>query len=123
MPRIASRREATRWWCFAYHARFGRCCPRCQFERVVGGKGWLDATKTVQKCAITAAAGMTPIDRMPWKTRYADQERLTEPNWSCHNQKDNSPGDVAYSVSGKKLNLQRMRGWYFDPRLGCRVKE
>jgi len=62
---------------------------------------------------------------MPWKKRYIEQEKLSDPN---RVDKDDSraPGDAAYttySATGKKLNQNRSsEGWYFDPRLGRMVK-
>jgi len=138
MPLAASRREAAVLWCTAYHERFSRCGPRCAFVRGSGPEGAAAAVRAIRGCVAAAELGLTPVDRLPWKARYADQERFAAPGW-LHGPGSEAaaaaaPGDAAYGVSGKRARYEhldgRLRygsnalsGWYFDPRLGRMVRE
>jgi len=127
MPCEAARQESQLWWCTSYHERFGRCSPRCCFERIVGAHGRIGAAKEVATCRSRAAEGLTNADKVPWKTRYIEQERLSDPDLKLLESYANSaatPGDTAYTVSGKKVTYgNSLSGMYFDPRLGRMVRE
>jgi len=129
---LASQQEAQGWWCTAYHQRFGRCGPRCAFKRVNGAAGAMAATKAVASCVVTAALGLTPIERQPWKSRFVQQERCSS-SWY-----DDTRGPTqdsgAYGLSGHRISYGHMDGrllygqnalggMYFDPRLGRMIRE
>lgn len=136
----AMKQKAQVWWCTAYHERFGRCCGRCTFERGQPSS-WKANGEIVTSCLAAAAQGLTPMDRLPWKTRFAEQEmrwkRLHRVHWQSKADEEESgaaPGDVAYGASGKKVNYQNLdgrlrygnkaqNGMYFDPRLGHMVRD
>ncbi|CAE8613053.1 unnamed protein product [Polarella glacialis] len=138
-PGTAAREKAHLWWCSVYHRRFGRCGPRCSFSFVSGAEGCAAAAQAVAICVATAILGQTPLDRLSWKARYQDQEVLTKPDWNFGADSNGgtptaAPGDAAYSCSGKKATWMTMdgrlrygsdaiTGSFFDPRLGCMVRE
>uniref|UniRef100_A0A7S4QB95 Uncharacterized protein n=1 Tax=Alexandrium monilatum TaxID=311494 RepID=A0A7S4QB95_9DINO len=132
MPQAAAQRESKLLWCTAYHERFSRCGPRCTFVR---GSGAVASAKAIAGCVEAADLGLTPVDRMPWKARFAEQERFNTPSWREEAPADAvTPGDAAYGVSGKKVRhshldgrlrygANALSGWYYDPRLGRMVRE
>jgi len=133
--RAVSLGEKQRWWCRAYHERFGRCGPRCSFERVKGPEGSAAASRAMLLCLAVGTTGRTQVDKKLWKTRYMDQERLIDPVQLLETPGASAaPGDAAYGVSGRRArhaNLDgRLRyghnahvGMYFDPRLGHMVRD
>mmetsp|Transcript_13088 Transcript_13088/g.24088 ORF Transcript_13088/g.24088 Transcript_13088/m.24088 type:complete len:299 (-) Transcript_13088:134-1030(-) len=123
-PATASDRQACAWWCTSYHHRFGRCGPRCGFERIAGAEGAVMASRAVAACADAAAQGVSPADKVPWKARYVAQERLSDPRLLPEYTATLEPGDVFYGVSGKKVSYNSpLKGMFFDPRLGRMVRE
>eukprot|EP00440_Ansanella_granifera_P014998 gb/GFBE01016302.1/.p1 GENE.gb/GFBE01016302.1/~~gb/GFBE01016302.1/.p1 ORF type:complete len:324 (+),score=63.67 gb/GFBE01016302.1/:1-972(+) len=134
-PAAAVREKASLWWSVAYHERFGRCGPRCAFERALVAEGSQAAVKAVADCVVASALGLTQMERMPWKARYQELEKLTKDNlWGECPPSPSSPGDAAYSVSGKKVSHgnsdgrlrygdNALSGVFFDPRLGHMVRE
>ena len=103
-PWIAAQKQASLWWCTAYHERFGRCGPRCPFERLVGAEGSLVWRQCVASCVAAAALGLTAIERLTWKVRYQEMEALNRDAWKMDSPKcPTSPGSPVYSISGKKV--------------------
>lgn len=136
--REAQRWRGQGWWCIAYHERFGRCGPRCSFERVTARERCCSGQATAQivrACGKEAELGLTAADRKPWKERYAEQERLSNPGMLDTGSPKSAPGDAAYaemglpasggySSSGRKVVYgDALAGWFFDPRLGRMVRE
>jgi len=123
---VASRKNASSWWSTAYHHRFGRCSPRCCFDRVDGAEGSRMAETAIADCVAAAELGLTPPERLSWKVRYQDLQKLNEGDALCLDCPDSptAPGDAAYSVSGKKVSFGSSLGnMFFDPRLGHMVRE
>lgn len=120
----ASKINSSIWWCVAYHDRFGRCGPRCEFERLPGRLGAELLSKVARSCTELAAKGLTAIDRKSWKQRYVDHELWIETKGVFDNS-PGSPGNAAYAISGRKVDYSGgpTAGMFFDPRLGKMVRE
>jgi hypothetical protein len=123
--RSAMRRNSELWWCAAFHQRFGRCCGRCQFEKISGPEGARCGAASVRQCFTRSTFGQTSVDKIPWKARYIDYERLNDPaRGLAETLEKHTPGDIAYGITGKKINYDNpLKGWFFDPRLGRMVHE
>jgi len=122
--REAAQEEAKVWWCSAYHDRFGICGPRCKFKRLAGRMGLVLLGETSRQCSKAAAQGLTSVDRKPWKERYSEQERFDIASKNPQKNIKGTPGDSAYALCGRKVNLKNpTEGMFYDPRLGKMVRE
>jgi len=122
----AMRRHSQTWWCCAYHHRFGRCGPRCTFEKVVSMEARRAMSVAIQKCLLTAAEGLTTMDRKPWKDRFVEQEKLFRSQQRVA--PSLGPSDAAaygaYTVSGQRIGQKTPHaGFFYDGRLGRMVRD
>jgi len=122
----ALRRHSQTWWCCAYHYRFGRCGPRCAFEKVVSVEARRLMSVAINQCFLTAAEGLTTMDRKPWKERFVEQEKLFRSQQRVA--PSLGPSDAAaygaYTLSGKRIGLRSPQvGLFYDGRLGRMVRE